>query len=57
MRAVLKWGAPVVTFVLWAAWPAIPKSTKSRWTLGFIRDPVADAEAAAAVAAAAAERV
>lgn len=51
-----KWAVPVVTFFVWAAWPAIPASFKNTWTLGLIRDPEAEAAAAAAAAEAAAER-
>lgn len=52
---MIKWAAPMVTFVVWASWPAIPTAVKSKWTLGLIRDHEGEAAAAAAAAAAASE--
>lgn len=51
---MIKWAAPMVTFVVWASWPAIPTAVKSKWTLGLIRDHEGEAAAATAAAAAAA---
>ena len=45
--AVVKWAAPLVTFAVWAAWPAIPPAKKSELTFGIISDPTPQAEAAA----------
>jgi hypothetical protein len=46
LRAVVKWAVPLVTFVVWSAWPAIPPAKKSALTFGIISDPTAEAEPA-----------